>query len=413
MTVPIAASHCRPYCFLLVLSLLFGCAVTSSFAECRCESSDEPCSAGAQETRPIKGLVADGHTDNRAIFQRTFDLAKEQGFAVAIPKGRFAFSGTLSIDCAAVSGTGDETVLSGLDPHHQALVLTGTGSSLSAVRIIGNTSAGRLSEFEASTIYIRDAAKFTVRNVHVSGVGIGIDNSADGRIVNNSIESTVADSIHITNGSRKILVTGNRVYRSGDDGIAVVSYEGQPRVREILLQRNSVIANTWGRGLAVVGGDDIRLEDNYVKGGASDYAGIYIAAEAEWKTLGVDNVQAIANTLIDAGGIRSGHGAITIYNSQPGRTNIRGVVLEGNRILNPRSSGILVTGPGFKEVAIKNNTLYANRRELLANADAAAAVTTTDNRSLPASAYPGPIIEPGNGHGTTTSDRDLELPIGK
>ncbi|HEX6979104.1 MAG TPA: glycosyl hydrolase family 28-related protein [Alphaproteobacteria bacterium] len=307
------------------------------------------------------GAIGDGTTDNHAMIERAFDYATANGVDVFIPAGVFAHSGTLSAEGIGIFGTGEGSVLRAMQFGVEALVLRGNGAALADVRLEGDGSS-RLATDESARVLVEDAANFAVERVHIVGsssAGIKVEASAFGRIADNVIENTRADSIHMIFGSHDILVEGNRILDSGDDGISVVSYKGGGTVNHITIRGNDVLDNTGGRGISVIGGADVLIEHNNVVGGMADRAGIYVAAEAEWNTEGVDDVRVADNTLRDAGGTSSGHGAITVYNSQ---TDVRNddVVITGNDIHDPRNMGILALGSGEQEIAIFGNRLHGD-----------------------------------------------------
>ena len=94
----------------------------------------------------------------------------------------------------------------------------------------------------------------------------------------------------------------------------------------------------WGRGYSVVGGNDITIQDNYYANNVAGFAGIYIASEAEYGTLPVNNVLVKENVIVNAGGK---HGSIQSYAS--GGT-IKNVTIDSNRIYNSRNVDILLNG---------------------------------------------------------------------
>lgn len=351
------------------------------------------------------GAVADGRTNNQKAIQAAFDYAKAHGESVVIPTGTFAYSGTLTASGIKVTGNGDGSVLKALDPHNEALFLTGNGGALSGFQMQGNTSAGRLVNFETAMIVVRDATNYTVENMHINGsasVGVFSVRSSYGKIQNNTIENTKADSIHNVDGSHHLTITGNRIMNSGDDGISVVSYKSAAIAHDILIQGNTVLNNNWGRGLTVVGGDNVQILGNHVDGGTNDRAGIYIAAESEYNTFGVSNVTVRGNTLVDTGGAQSGHGAITVYNSQAGSTTITGVKIEQNQIVDPRADGVLFVGNGQISASMTGNSMYADGNKLYNSLDPAASVTQSGNTSYPMSSYSTPLVPAGGGVGTGT-----------
>jgi polygalacturonase len=324
------------------------------------------------------GAKGDGKTDDRAAIQKAFDYAKANGKDVFIPEGTFLHSGTLTASGIHVFGAGEASILKASTYGKEALFLKGNGVSLTDLHLIG-VGGSRLSSAESQKVVIAEAQHFAVERVHVEGTttgGIMMIGAGYGHIADNVIERTHADSIHMTHATHDVVVERNRVMYSGDDGIAVVSYggAGDTPVRNITIIDNEVMYNTWGRGITVAGGSNVLIEHNSVAGGTADRAGIYIAS-GEYNTQAVHNVRVTGNTLTDAGGSVSGHGAITIYN--PGGLLIDTLTISNNDIFNPRKAGILVAGGGPQSMAIHDNRLSGGRHGLLANIAVKATISTT------------------------------------
>src|SRR5690606_106096 len=135
------------------------------------------------------------------------------------------------------------------------------------------------------------------------------------------------------------------------------------------------------RGISVVGGSNVAIEHNTIVGGTNEAAGIYIAAEREFDTFGVDNVRISGNTVTDAGGTPTGtrHGAITVYNSQGALGFVNdGVTITSNDIDNPRMDAILVAGDGSQSLAQYDNRLHADAgHQFLVNLNPNATVSST------------------------------------
>jgi Ca2+-binding RTX toxin-like protein len=327
------------------------------------------------------GAKGDGATDSRAAIQKAFDHAKANGVDVFIPAGTFVHSGTLTANGIRIFGAGDDSILKSSVYGQEALYLKGTGVALSDLHLIG-VGGKRLTADPSQKVVVSGAQDFTIERVHIEGTttgGIKVNASARGYIADNLIENTHADSIHMTSASHDILVERNRILYSGDDGIAVVSYggaSGSP-VHNITIRDNDVRYNTWGRGISVLGGNDVLIEHNNVAGGTNDRAGIYIAAESQYNTQSVHNVRVTGNTITDAGGLSTGHGAITLYNSQTGSIVVDGVTVTGNDIINPRKAGIAVIGKGEQHLTIYENHLSGGSHGFIVNADPKAHISTT------------------------------------
>jgi hypothetical protein len=246
-------------------------------------------------------------------------------------------------------------------------------------------------------IWVNGATNFTVDNLLIDGGScVGIFNAAGqaGLIQNNTVENTLADSITNTNGAYNIMVKGNRVINSGDDGISNNSYLSDSNtVHAITIQGNTVLQNKWGRGLEVSGGSNITFTGNYVDN-LDGYADMYIASEAEWKTQNVATITVTGNTFVNGG---PNQGTAIIYNSEAGSTTIAGVNINGNQFVNPKAGAVQFAGNGSETgLIIQNNTDFSTSAFSFSS-NRSASPAQTGNQVLPPSAYTTPLVPPGGG----------------
>jgi Chitobiase/beta-hexosaminidase C-terminal domain/Right handed beta helix region len=341
------------------------------------------------------GAVGDGVTNNATAIQNTFNYAASHGCIALIPAGKFAYSGTITATSIAVTGTGAASILAPLDVQNEALILSGTGGSISNLAMV-STATSRLTTAQTSMIWAANASNYYVNNVLINGsasAGIQSYTSHDGYIFNNTVENTLADSIEQANPAYNITVVGNRILNSGDDGISNNSYAGGELVHDITVQGNTVLHNLWGRGLEVSGGSNIVFSGNYVDN-PDGYADMYISAEAEWNTQGVNNVTVSGNTFLEGG---PNQGAVFLYNSQGATYSITGVTVSGNQFLSPPLAAVQWAGNGSETgITLENNMDYATGALSYA-ADPLAVVTQTGNQMLAPSAFTQSLVTPGGG----------------
>jgi hypothetical protein len=342
------------------------------------------------------GAVGDGVTNNATAIQNTFNYAATQKCTALIPAGTFAYSGTLTANGIAVTGTGAASILQALDTNNEALTLTGNGGSISNLVMLG-TGTTRNVTYQAAMIWVNGATNFTVENVLINGgscVGIYDAGGQTGLIQNNTVENTLADSITNTNGASNITVKGNHVLNSGDDGVSNNSYLTDPNtVHGITVEGNTILHNVGGRGLEVSGGSDITFEGNYVDN-LDGYTDMYIASEVEYKTQNVSNITVTGNTFVDGG---PNQGSAIIYNSEPGSTTITGVTLNGNQFVNPKLSAVQLAGSGSETgIVIENNTDFSTSAFSFSS-NTSASATQTDNQVLAPSTYTTPLVPQGGG----------------
>ena len=342
------------------------------------------------------GAVGDGVTNNAGAIQNAFNYAAANKCTSLIPAGTFAYRGTLTARGIAVTGTGAVSILKALDTNNEALTLTGNGGSISNLVMLG-TGNKRNVTYQAGMIWVNHATNFTVQNVLINGgscVGIFDAGGQAGLIQNNTVENTLADSITNTNGASNILIKGNHVIHSGDDGISNNSYLSDPvTVHGITIQGNTIVNNAWGRGLEVSGGTNITFQGNYVDN-LDGYADMYIASEGEWKTQDVATINVRGNTFMDGG---PNQGSAIIYNSEPGSTTVSGVTISGNQFVKPKLSAVQLAGKGSETgIVIQNNIDYSSSAFGFSS-NSSASANESGNQVVSPSTLTAPMVAPGGG----------------
>jgi hypothetical protein len=151
--------------------------------------------------------------------------------------------------------------------------------------------------------------------------------------------SSAADGIHLTGGSHDGTVVSPVVNRPGDDGVAVVSYGSDPATSARITVTSPVVNDQlWGRGVSVVGGEDITYRDVVVNGSAG--AAVYVASEGEpYYTRSVARVLVSGARVSRANTVAGiGHGAVLVYSGRS-ETSVRGVRVENMTVTGPPRAG--------------------------------------------------------------------------
>jgi hypothetical protein len=163
--------------------------------------------------------------------------------------------------------------------------------------------------------------------VHSAGIFAWDDNGPnDGYVIaGNWVLLSLADCIHSINVETNYTVEWNRVEKCGDDGIANGAYSRSSRGHDFKVYHNTIINQTFARGITFFGsynGDVAfnRVENpagctqdtNYTPGHCSAYAGIMWTVDSGYggsDAAGSYNVNVHDNTVINRGSTLSGHGA--------------------------------------------------------------------------------------------------------
>ena len=306
------------------------------------------------------GAVCDGKTDDGGAIARAIAEAKAKALPVLIPAGVCAYGDVINLDGVKLAGTGDASVLYALNPLREVIFLRGSGSEVRSLKLTGAKPPGRRPPWEGSRIVPFAASNWTVDNVTIdSSTGTGIQTareSTNGTISNNRITDTMGDAIHITDGASYITITGNTVQRSGDDGIAVVSYQKQKISHHITAKGNTITDNRGGRSMSVVGGSDVVYENNRMSNPVA--ACLYLAQEGnkDYNTHAITGIVARNNTLTSCGNAAIGHAAVMLFTNTAGYTN-SGVTLSRNEIASS-AVGIRAYGSNA-DITLDSNRINA------------------------------------------------------
>jgi hypothetical protein len=311
------------------------------------------------------GAIGDGQADDTAVIQRALN-ALAPGQWLIFPPGQYRHASRLVVARSGVTLSGYGATLHASNSADQALLIQASGVRVQGFTMTAITDRRRHAPWESRIAIWRDGDAWPpLTDVQVydnqiieSGApgSSGANSSSSAAIfvhrvhgfvvAGNEIRRSLSDGIHITGGARHGRVWGNTVRESGDDMIAIVSYLIQgdaradpvhqyaaqyaqrlerERVQDVLIAHNDVAGQYWGRGISVVGGQDVTIAHNRIDA-TTHAAGVYIAREQGWGSFGVRNVRVQGNlitrvqntepayTVLPATqrGKRTGHGAIEL-----------------------------------------------------------------------------------------------------
>lgn len=312
------------------------------------------------------GATGDGISDDTEAIQRAMDEMAAGG-VLFFPSGRYRLSRTLTVSRHDTVMWGAGAILIASSDEDQAIFIQGDRSSIVGFELVGS-ALKRSQRLRAAKIVLMGNENEAVNNHIVGAANGGIETyRATGfRVFRNYIENTLADGIHVNWASKNGVVSNNIVTNAGDDLIAVVSFGTENLVRDVEISDNYVFNNSWGRGIAVVGGQDITIRKNVIRDIAYG-AGIRIAHEAQYNTTGSSNILVEQNSiqhiqtrgtpLAKALGRRTHQGGIDLYAPDVGDVNkqVRQVLIRNNVIQETIGDGIKITGSGVCGIQLIDN----------------------------------------------------------
>lgn len=271
------------------------------------------------------GAVPDDEADDTDAIQRALDGLRE-GQWLVFPAGTYRHGRSLVVSKRGVTLWSNGATLHATNRSDQAIRIVADDVSVYRFRLLAVTEERGTMPLESRiAVYPFDEGTVT-RNVLIRGNRItaqpgriGLDNAStaagiflfrvDGfRIEDNVVSRSLADGIHVTAGSQRGLVTRNEVRETGDDTIGVVSYNNRPegagaaaeasRVRDVLIVDNDVGGQYFGRGIAVVGGEQVAILNNRIQDSAMA-ASVYVARESYWLSDGISRVLVAGNRIRD------------------------------------------------------------------------------------------------------------------
>jgi hypothetical protein len=332
------------------------------------------------------GAVADGKKDNAAIINYAAQVAKAEKSRLHAGPGKWAYSDVLNIEGIEFYGDLDASglpaaTLWSLNPLRAAIRLY-NNSAVRVLRLSGVAPAERVGTWEAHRVIAPEVTGFQIEGMLIESAAassIYCRNAIDGLILNNRViggpflpgqtyGTLRADGIHITHQSKRIVVEGNVVRRSGDDGIAVIGYQDSGAPSEITVRHNDVREILWGRGMSVNGGTETLHENNFIAD-VRNAAGFIIAQETGWKNLGSHDVQVRRCTIVNCGGGTTGHPGFLIYSD--GAERHTDVVMERLVISQdpstPQRAGLVIRDGVDRVSDIANLIIATPARTITAN----------------------------------------------
>jgi hypothetical protein len=319
--------RCRPYCVPVILVGALAAALVACLAP----------SASIGNSDVFLSPKAGDDTDR---LQRAFD-ALQPNQTLVLSAGVYEHSDILRIRVPRTRIVGRDAKLMATQESRSAVRIDADEVSVENIAFTIAGTAGRWDTPDQMKVQIGRTTGVVLRSVHIVGsaaAGIFVSGASNFRIEQATVSDTRADGILITGGSHDGEVVGSTIERSGDDGVAVVSYEGDGAIcRNIMVIWPTVKLTNGGRGVSVVGGENIIYTNIHVDDTRA--AAVYVAVEgAPYNTWSSRNVQVSGGTIARANSDSTiDHGAVLIYAGRPGQ-EVSDIKISALQIVDTRAS---------------------------------------------------------------------------
>lgn len=296
--------------------------------------------------------------------------ALRSGDTLVIPAGTTCrHSGVLSVTTPGVHITGPGTLLA-TNEQNSSIWIDADDVLVDGELTLKISSVSRRWEAyeQAKLRLVSGRTGIIVRDVTIDGsaaAGVYIGGAVHFLLDHVQVLNTRADGIHMTGGAHDGVVQNATVRNSGDDGIAIVSYQSNPEIcHDIQVIGPTVQSTAWGRGISVIGGKNVTYTDLLVD--STNAAAIYIAQESSFKTSSVNNVKILGGRLTNSNtNMNVDQGAVLVYASQAGYSvtdvTMSDIAITDTRATTSRTVGVLATGgSSIARVALNRFTIVGD-----------------------------------------------------
>lgn len=326
------------------------------------------------------GADPTGEDDSSDAIQDAIDAGSEAGRTVWIPEGTFTVTRHLIVD---------EVTLQGAGPWHS--VLTGDG-----VGVYGNFNPAPSTNVHLSDFAIFGEVDERVDDAQVNAIGGALGDSTidniwmqhtkvgmwlDGpfdnlHVTRARILSQTADGLNFHNGVTNSSVTNSYIRSTGDDGMAMWSYEYPNRNNSFA--HNTVKVPALANNIVIYGGTDNDVSGNWVTDTVTQGGGIQVANRFGAPPLeGTTTV--IGNRLDRTGSLdlfrHDGNGAMQFWAEDSAMTGE--VEVRENVVTDSAYSAVQFLGQDITNVTFEANSFEGAGSHLL-QLDAPGSATFTD-----------------------------------
>jgi hypothetical protein len=274
-----------------------------------------------------QGSTAAGVTRRRQVeFGSTRDLqsaldALEPGASYDLNPMKYFHDDVLVLRVPGIRLNGNGATLVATNEQKSAVHVAADGIQMSNVALTVRSTTRRYSGYDQHKLTVNGVDNVRIEDVSIrasAASGVYVSGGASDFVLDNvSVSDTRADGFHLTGGVRRGQLLSPRSTRTGDDGVAVVSYESDEETcSDIDIISPEVTDLLWGRGVSVVGGERISISDVSVTRSSS--AAVYIAIEGDpFNTREVHDVTVRGGTLSSSNqSLEVDHGALLVVSSR-------------------------------------------------------------------------------------------------
>jgi hypothetical protein len=265
------------------------------------------------------GATANDSTDDTAAFNSA--VAAAAGKGLWIPAGSFVLSSRVNVAGIDVRGAGIwRTTVQGLN-RHGGFFVTGGKTTIGDFTFDGDVTTRDPDDAPNSDAAIEGdfGTGSLIHNfaTNHAKVGLWANGNTDGLYVAGvRIRNTMADGVNLTGNTKNSKVEQSTMRNTGDDALAMWSWNATGTVSNTVFAFNSVALPILANGAAIYGGANNRIEDNLITDSVYAGSGITVSTwHAAVPFSGTTVVQ--RNTLTRTGSFQldwnSAIGALWIY----------------------------------------------------------------------------------------------------
>ena len=292
------------------------------------------------------GARCDGVKDDTVGLQNALNALKAYQ-ALQLPAGTCKISKQLMLyakSYVAVVGAGkDATILQAVDPLHSSLIVYRSNTvTVAGIQVFSpNTGAKqRTTDPNSKGFFVTQSNYVTLDGVkarNVAGAGVLFFQTINSSILNSEVYASRADAFHLTGGSNNILMQFNVATKAGDDCFASIGNGTGPNTN-IRIFDNQCYDNLgrYGHG---PGGSAVGIEGTTGaqvyrnKGVLTGVAGLRVASQSNWNTVGVADIDFRDNVLISPRQNQNiGHPAVLVFTTNG---SIKNVTFSNTNVTDP------------------------------------------------------------------------------